>query len=184
MNIQRTFKAVLAITLWLGFASPSWSEKTAEQEATTTNNPLMGSWKHSGTSCGLENPIVTIDARPHIIATYNPDGTATLEHNTKGCSTVTKSLYTIINDSSMEVENTAIEIDEDCYRDQFGQLMSEEVLNNMINDMINRTNIGIKKVSNYYINGNILYLEDPRPSPLCNNDSFYNVFYNTLEKQD
>ena len=170
---KKSFKFVLAILfLCVGFALPSWSQDTTDQ--------FLGSWIHRGASCGLENPIVGTPTHspPRATNTYNPDGTGTLELKQQDCSMIIEFVYTV-SGSSMEVENKAVKVDEECFK-KMG--MSEDSVNHMKNSLIEKIGLGTKRVANFTFRGNSLYLEDPtsRTRQFCNEEPYYNI----LEKQD
>ena len=169
MDMKRVFKFVLVIALWVGFTSSSWSEETTDQ---TPENPLLGSWERKGISCGFNNPIVGLHPQSISITTYNPDGTMTLEGKRGDCSIIIESVY-IVSESSLEVENTDIKLDKECFENEFE--MNEEAVNQEREKLIKRIGLGVKRIANYTFVGETLYIEDPRPSGPCE-DSRYNFF--------
>lgn len=177
MSLKRNFEFVLVIALWMSFPALSWSEEITDQNTSEESNLLLvGSWENKGSSCGINEDDIIVG--PPSINTYNPDGTMTLTFagDPNGCSIVIESVYTV-NESSLEVENTSIKADEDCFKNKAG--MNEEDISIIENVLIDRIGLGIKKVTNYILKGDILYLEDPRPYGFCEGSLLHYI----LERQ-
>ena len=127
-------------------------------------NPFVGTWRYAGISCGIGEDVLLLADPAPATTTFRADGTMTVRQ-TILCPITVSAIYSF-DESTMDAENTAVEIAPDCGREGLREMLKEEY------------KLGVRTTSRYRLDAGVLYIEASVDAPLCGGAAMYHVFGN------